>query len=76
MCFVVLYAKCMYMYCVVLYIGYRCVSCVVYRVYVSAFMVSHIMCGFISYDVYYLHIRHVFCIVLCCTLGVYVVCQV
>jgi len=40
------------MYCVALYIGYRCMSCVVYWVYVYAFVVSHIVCRCMSCDVH------------------------
>ena len=74
------------MYCVALYIGYRCMSCVVYQVYVYEFVVSHVVCGCMPCDVHYVCICVVLCctpgvvvcIVLCCTLGVgvCVVCQV
>jgi len=65
MYFVVLYAKCRYMYCVVLYIGYGCMSCVVYRVYVYEFVVSHVVYEYMSCGVHCVRI----CVVLCCTPG-------
>lgn len=86
MYFVVLYIMCRYMYCVALYMGYRCMSCVVYQVIVYAFFVSHVVFGCMSCDVHCVRIRVVLCctpsacicIVMCCTLGVgvCVVCQV
>jgi len=61
-------------------------SCVVYQVYVYAFVVSHVVCRCKSCDVHCVCICVVLCctsnagvcIVLCCTLGVgvCVVCQV
>jgi len=52
--------------------------CVVYLVYVYAFVVSHIVCGCMSCDVHCVCIHVVLCctpdasicFVLCCTLGV------
>jgi len=58
------------MYCVALYIGYRCMSCVVYQAYVYAFVVSHVVCGCMSCDVHCVCIRVVlyfvvhYCVVL------------
>ena len=79
-------ALCRCMYYVALYIGYRCKICVLYRVYVYAFEVSHIVCRCMSCDVHCACIPIVLCqtpdvgvcIVLCCKLGVgvCVVCQV
>lgn len=75
-----------YVHCVALYIGYICMSYVLYRVYVYEFVVSHIVCGCMSCDVHCVRIRVMFfhtpdigvCIVWCCKLGVVVcvVCQV
>jgi len=58
------------MYCVALYIGYRCMSCVVYRVYVYAFVVSHVVCRCMSCDV---HCVHIFVVLY---MQVYVLCRV
>jgi len=51
------------MYCVALNIEYRHMICVVYWVYVYAFMVLYIVYSCMSCDVYCVHIR----VVLCCT---------
>lgn len=41
-------------------------SCVVYLVYVYAFVVSRVVCGCVSCDVHFVHIH----VVLCCTLEI------
>jgi len=52
---IVLCTRCRHIYCIV-YIGYRCMSCVVYRVYMYAF------CGVA---------RYVWMYIFCCTLCIY-----
>ena len=78
--FFILYTRCRYIYYVALYIGYICMNCVVYWVYVYAFFVLHVVCECMSSDVDCVCVCFmvcsilgvVICIMLCCTLSVHV----